>query len=120
MPKKIVVIEDDQDILDIVEYILTSNGYEVFPYPKFQPLSIIEQLEPDVILLDEWLEAMRGSQLCRQLKSNPATQNIPVLIISALTSIESIVEEAGADGYIKKPFDIDSFLTVIEQVAGKP
>ncbi|MBS7566421.1 response regulator transcription factor [Mucilaginibacter sp. Bleaf8] len=108
MALKILVIEDDQDILDILEYVLKDDGYEVISSLSSSIIADIESIQPDLILLDEWLKAEeRGSELCRQLKTCPNTADIPVLILSAVNPIELVATEAMADGYIKKPFDID-------------
>ena len=113
MAAKIMVIEDDQDILDIITYVLTEQGYEVIAYTQSPALAEIERLQPGLILLDEWLGKLKGSNFCRQLKANSSTCHIPILMLSALNSIESIAFEAGANGYIKKPFDIEKLYDMI-------
>ena len=114
-----MVIEDDPDILSIVEYVLAEYGYEVIPVGNQPVIADVEQARPDLILLDEWLQGMRGSNFCRQLKSNTQTAAIPVLIISAVFPIEDIVKEACADGYIRKPFDIDNMNNTISSFLNK-
>lgn len=117
---KVLVIEDDQDILDVLVYVLQDDGFEVVTSTNSSILKNIGQIKPDIILLDEWLAAEeKGSDLCRTLKSNQATSRIPVLLVSALTPIESVVAEANADGYIKKPFDIEMIAPTIRAVLEK-
>jgi two-component system phosphate regulon response regulator PhoB len=117
MAIKILIVEDDQDILDILVYVLQEDGYEVVSSTNSSILNDVARIAPDVILLDEWLsEHSKGSEFCRILKGNAATSAIPVIMLSACTPIERVVTEAGADGHITKPFDINSLSKVIESV----
>jgi DNA-binding response OmpR family regulator len=110
-----MVIEDDPDILDILEYVLRSDGHEVISSPDGAILADVEEKKPGIIFMDEWLENEKGSELCLLLKENPVTASIPVIIISALSSIENVVKTARADGFIKKPFDIDELNPIINR-----
>ncbi|MBE9585443.1 response regulator transcription factor [Mucilaginibacter sp. JRF] len=113
MAAKILVIEDDKDILDVLEYVLEDAGYDVITAANGSVLVNINAIKPDVILIDEWLGAEKGSQHCKFLKSTTAMRHIPVVMMSAAMDIEHIADECGADAYIKKPFDIDhvTFIT---------
>jgi DNA-binding response OmpR family regulator len=107
MKKKILVIDDDQDILDLTEFLLQDNGYEVIASLTASILDDILQINPDLILLDNWLEGVTGQELCKALKTTAATKHIPVIIFSASTGLKEIADDCLADGYIEKPFDID-------------
>jgi DNA-binding response OmpR family regulator len=114
MKKKILIIDDDQDILDITKILLNQIGYEVITSLTADILSELSQINPDIILLDDWLDGTKGHKECKILKSADATKNIPIIIFSAANGIEKIAEECLADGFIKKPFDIDYLYQVIE------
>ena len=119
MAKKILVIEDDKDIRDTIVYILQEQGYEVVSSEDAKILKSIDQLDPDMILLDNWLTEWKsdanGQQLSKGLKSNAATSHIPVILISAVSDIKEIAKAGLADGYLKKPFGIDDLTGLVKQ-----
>lgn len=80
-------------------------------------LSQIADIEPDVIILDEWLCNENGADLCRKLKENSLTSAIPVILISAMMSAKEFYKQAGADGFIRKPFDLDDLKFALNQFA---
>ena len=115
MSKKIIVIEDNHDILDMIAYILEDEGYEVISSLDAEPLKHIESHKPDLVLLDDWLADGYGHQLCGQLKANPTTNHIPVLLISSVQNLKELAKLSKANGYIHKPFDIDYLIDVVKE-----
>jgi two-component system phosphate regulon response regulator PhoB len=119
MPKKILVIEDDKDIRDTITYALQAEGYEVISSENAKILKTINDIKPDLLLLDNWLTDWKsdanGQQLSRELKTNTATSHIPILIISAVSNIKEIAEAGLADGYLKKPFELDELSALVEK-----
>lgn len=115
MRKKIIVIEDNHDILDMIAFILEDEGYEVLSSLDAEPLKDIETHKPDLVLLDDWLADGYGHQLCAQLKANPATTNIPVLLVSSVQNLKELAQQSQADGFIHKPFDIDYLIEMVKQ-----
>lgn len=119
MAKKILVIEDDKDIRDTIVYVLEEQGYEVTSSENSKILKSIDKHNPDMILLDNWLTEWKsdanGQQLSRELKSNPATSHIPIIIISAVSDIKEIAEAGLADGYLRKPFGIDELIDLVKE-----
>jgi len=119
MAKKILVIEDDKDIRDTIVYVLEDQGYEVISSEDAKILKSIDQHDPDMILLDNWLTEWKsdanGQQLSKELKSNPATKHIPVIIISAVSDVREIAKAGLADGYLRKPFGVDELVGIVKQ-----
>ncbi len=113
MRKKILIIDDDQDILELIEFILKEKGFEVIASLSARILNDLLEIKPDLILLDDWLEDSLGHELCRNIKTNPKTKHIPVIIISAAMGLAQISKECFADSYIEKPFDIDHLASKI-------
>jgi two-component system phosphate regulon response regulator PhoB len=117
--KTILVIEDDKDIRDTVTYALEEEDYEVISSENSKILKSIDQFKPDLILLDNWLtdwmSDANGQQLSKELKSDPKTSHIPVIIVSAVSNIAEIAEAGLADGYLKKPFDLAELSAVIKK-----
>ena len=116
--KKILVIEDDKDIRDTIVYILQEENYEVIASEDSKILKSINDHKPNLILLDNWLTDWKsdanGQQLSKGLKSDPATSHIPVIIISAVSNIKEIAEAGLADGYLRKPFDLNELIEIVK------
>jgi pilus assembly protein CpaE len=107
MSQKILVVDDNLMTLDLVSRSLSRVGYEVVTSESGrEALEILENLEPDLIILDVMMPEMDGYEVCRQLRGKPATAHLPVLMLTALDSLEEKVKgfEAGADDYMTKPF----------------
>jgi two-component system, OmpR family, phosphate regulon response regulator PhoB len=115
MPKKIVVIEDDNDILDLIQYILEDEGYQVLPAGQTGNVDAIAAHQPDLVLLDDRLPGEYGHVMCSRIKSNPRTQNIPVVLVSATRDLEKVAFDCKADDFLPKPFDLDDLLTLVKQ-----
>ncbi|HVW98440.1 MAG TPA: response regulator [Mucilaginibacter sp.] len=121
MARKILVIEDDKDIRDTIVYILEEEGYDVVSSGDSKILKRVTEHDPALILMDNWLTEWKsdanGQQLSRELKTNPKTQHIPVIIISAVSNIKQIAEEGLADSYLKKPFDMHELTALVKKYA---
>jgi len=115
MSKKIIIIEDDPDILDIMTLILSEEGYDVLPTANWEPLDEVNVHQPMLILLDNRLSEGLGRDFCRQFKSNPLTSHFPVVIVSANSGLEEIARDSNADGFLKKPFDITELLELVKR-----
>jgi two-component system phosphate regulon response regulator PhoB len=117
MSKHIQVVEDDGDIRFIVEYILEDANYSVETFgnaTSFMNRSRTEGV--DLIILDVMLPDGNGIDICRDLKGNEAFRKVPVIIMSAHAGSKSILEEACADDFINKPFDLDYFLMRVNRM----
>lgn len=105
--EKILVIDDEEDILELVRYNLLKDGYRVTCVTSGeQAAEKLKNETPQIILLDLMLPGVDGLDFCRNLRSNPATVNIPIIMITAKGEDADIVTglELGADDYLTKPF----------------
>ncbi len=105
--EKIVVIEDEPDIREVIEYNLTREGYRVRSTRDGEDgLRLVREEAPDVVLLDLMLPALDGIDVCRQLKADPLTRAIPIVMVTAKGEESDIVLGlgVGADDYVAKPF----------------
>ncbi|MGH7204535.1 MAG: response regulator [Candidatus Levyibacteriota bacterium] len=120
MNKKILVVDDDEGILEAIEALLESEGYEVTLNANGE---ILENLRvpylPDVILLDVLLSGKDGRELCRVLKKQETTKHIPIIMISAHPSADDSVKAIGADAFLAKPFERTELLTLIGKYIGE-
>ena len=123
MGKKVLLIEDDTDIRETMTFALEDAGYVVVASEDARILKSLGSHQPDLILLDNWLSDWKsdanGQQLSKQLKSDPATKDIPVIIVSAIRNLPEVAEEALADGYLKKPFDLNELTALAEKFTKK-
>lgn len=114
MPKPRILVVDDQLLnIRLLERKLELNDMEVFSCTNGpEGLKLARELMPDVILLDIMMAGMNGIEVCRQLKEDEATREIPVIFITALTSKEEKIEglEVGAADYVTKPIELDETL----------
>jgi two-component system phosphate regulon response regulator PhoB len=108
MPKEhIHVVEDEEDILELIKYNLSREGYQVTTSTSGEDaIKAVESKPPDLILLDLMLPGADGFEVCRRIHNNPASQNIPIVMLTAKGEEADIVTglELGADDYITKPF----------------
>ncbi|MES2626805.1 MAG: response regulator, partial [Pseudomonadota bacterium] len=105
--KKLVIIEDEPDILEVLSYNLKREGYEVFTASDgVRGLAIIKREAPDLVLLDLMLPGMDGVEICGSIKKDPQTQGTLIIMVTAKGEESDIVLGlgVGADDYITKPF----------------
>ncbi len=105
--KRILVVEDDRDINELIRYNLEREGFEVlFLYEGGQAVDVVRTRKPDLVLLDLMLPECDGLDLCRQIKNDPDTKHIPVMMITAKATESDVVAglSIGADDYMTKPF----------------
>ena len=117
--KKIVIVDDDVAILDSLGTMLDFEGFEVNTFERGSEIfGLVEQsYEPNIILLDMWLSGEDGRDICKKLKENERTKNIPVVIMSASRGLEHTALESGANAFIAKPFEIDDIINAVQQLA---
>ncbi|MFA6277197.1 MAG: response regulator [Pedobacter sp.] len=117
MKKRILVVESNKDILELISIVLDEAGYESSLYAnEIDIFEHITKFKPHAILLDIVRPTVQGTELCRQIKAAEGTSHIPVIVLSTHPQIER-VKEVCADEVVPKPFDIDTLLeTLIDQL----
>ena len=115
--KKVLVVDDNEDILNIIGIVLDMKGYEVKCINDGKVVSdVVSSFSPDLVLLDIWLGDMDGRDVCKTLKNNPKTGHIPIIMISASHNLFStLAQGCEADDFIAKPFDIDNLADKVEK-----
>lgn len=120
--KKILLVEDEADLVELVKNRLHTNNYEVtIAQDGQEALDIIEKDNFDLIILDIMLPKINGFEVCKSLKENPAHKNIPVIMFTARADQESQDKsfDLGADAYIIKPFEPTVLLYKIKNLLEK-
>lgn len=117
MSKRILICDDDADILSICEYILTELGWQVFTRTNCNDiLNTVNELKPDIILMDNWIPDCGGIIATQILKNNQDLKLIPIIYFSANNDVKSLARLAGADTFLAKPFDIQELEEVIHRM----
>ena len=106
--KSIFIIEDEPDMLDLLNFILTKEGFKVFKFKRADmALREIEVVRPDLVLLDVMLPDMSGLEMCKKIKDNPKTADIPVIMLTSRNDEYDVIMgfNFGCSDYITKPFN---------------
>jgi DNA-binding response OmpR family regulator len=114
-PKRIILIEDDPDILFTVNMILENAGYKVTALSSAQTILRHEFESPDLFIIDRRMPDTDGLDVCRRLKADSATESIPVIIISASPKCQPLAHKAGANDFLEKPFQIKDLLRLVSK-----
>jgi len=118
--KKIVIFDDDEDILSICAYILEEQGWEVHTFTDCNNIAEkVSSVMPSVILMDNWIPDTGGIVATQTLKNSEELKNIPVVYFSANSDIQLLADHAGAETYLAKPFDLDELERTINEVLQK-
>lgn len=116
---RILIIEDEEDVLALLFYNLTKSGYEVLMSTSGEEgLELAQKESPDLVLLDLMLPKLSGIEICQKLKKNGDTRPIPIIMLTAKSEKADVLKglESGADDYIIKPFDIEILLARVSAV----
>ena len=120
MVKKILIAEDDPDIRLILKMVLGEAGYEVDARPTGNAILEGEEEWPDLFILDRALPMVDGITICKYLKVNNATKNIPIIMISSYHELRGHATAIGVDDFVDKPFDIKHLLRVVDKHIANP
>ena len=114
--KIILVIDDDKDFQTILRVTLNKSGYQVRSLFDGSIMDTMkEKPSPDIILLDIDLPYANGVEVGKQLKSNASTKDIPVIMVSANPYVDQLCKEAGANGYVQKPFTLKALIEKVQE-----
>ncbi|KIO75203.1 histidine kinase [Pedobacter lusitanus] len=112
---KILAVDDDKAILDVIRFILEEEGYEVITLANGNNiLDMVKQISPDLILLDVMLGGLDGREICKALKAHEQFKKIPVVIISASHQLSDLLLPGSPDNFLAKPFDIDHLVQIVK------
>ncbi len=115
MQPKILVVDDDESILEVIQIVLESEGYQIQISQNGDCFQHFTGCLPDLILLDVLLSGEDGREICKQLKHNQTTAHIPVVILSAHSDANKLVDVSGADDFLEKPFDVEVLIEIVEK-----
>lgn len=115
MKNRILIADDDPGLRDIFRIILEKAGYDLEIKEDADEILKNNFKIPDLFLIDKLLSGIDGLEVCRHLKNDPRTKNIPVIMVSASPDIGPAAAKAGADDFVEKPFELTYLLEVIQR-----
>ena len=117
MPKKkAVVIKDNEDILNIMDEVLVDEGFDVIPSLTTEPIEELADIDPDILIVDDHIKgSKKGSEVIKELKADPDTEELPSVLTSTDSDIAKTADECKADDFIEKPFDLDHMIDVVKR-----
>jgi CheY-like chemotaxis protein len=120
MGKKILVVDDEPDLLKVTLLRLKKTGYEVFGgVDGREVLDRARQIIPDLIILDVYLPVINGDDVAKILKKDDELKHIPIILISAtIKTLEDRAMESGADAYLSKPFEPEELIGIVKKILG--
>ena len=117
---KVLVVDDDSGIGEMLKTLLEFNGYEVTVTEQpHETAEIIQKENIDIVMLDMLISGVNGTDVCADLRENRATAETPILMMSALHDAGDRCRNAGADDFIAKPFEMEELISKIEEILKK-
>jgi len=119
MAKKILVVDDEKDLVELIAFNLEQEGYTVFKaWDGEQAMELVRTIKPDLIVLDLMLPGLSGFDICRRLRGKAETEHLPIVMVTAKgQDVDKIVGlELGADDYITKPFSVRELVARVRAI----
>jgi len=119
MKEKVLIFDDDADILEVCTIVLETNGFEVITQKNCEDiLAKIDLHTPDVLLMDNKIPPLGGIEACRTIRASAEHAGLPIVFFSANQDVGRLAKEAGADTFIEKPFDLDALVSILHRAVG--
>lgn len=114
--KKVVLVQDNKEILEIMEEALEDEGFEVIGSLTTEPIQEINKTKPDAVVVDDHIAgSKRGSQVVKELKDDVKNASVSAILTSTSEKLPKQAEECNADAYIQKPFELDEMVDVVKK-----
>src|SRR4029077_6822255 len=118
--KRLLIVDDNPGILEVLKIGFEVRDYDVLTTSDGnQVLQLVKEYLPDVILLDVFLDSVNGIIICTNLKTDPETKHIPVVMFCATSDEEVILNNCPADAFVGKPFKLQNLITAVESQLSK-
>ena len=118
--KRILIVDDNEDVLQMLKDLLLDEGYLVYGFLGTDDIiQLTNQHKPNLIIIDYLLAGINGGEYCHQIKTNSATAHIPVIMLSAHSRVLNSLGNYGSDKFISKPFSIDEVIMAVKELTEK-
>jgi len=119
--KRVLILDNDSDVLDVMKEALTYEGFDVSCVESTNDIfMLIDFYKPDVLMVDYLLNGLNGGEICHQVKNNPETHDLPVIIMSAYPPrVLQLLGDYGSDDFMPKPFDLEDLTARVKKLTDK-
>ena len=118
MIKRLLIFDDDKGVVNIMKFILKEQGWEVFNSPHSNhPVETVRSVEPSIIIMDNNIPDYGGIYATQCIKANQEFDHIPVIYFTAHSNIQELAQEAGADSYLTKPFELYRLYELLNELS---
>ena len=118
--KKVLLLDNDEGVLDVMQEALNYEGFQVKAIEDTDNIfQVIDGFDPDLVILDYILSGINGGEICHQIKANPKTTDLPVIIMSAYPRVIRSLGYYGCDDFIPKPFDLEDIVGRIKSLTDR-
>jgi DNA-binding response OmpR family regulator len=115
--KKLIIIEDDKDVRDMVVFTFENNGFEVIQSGKDIPVEDVAALTPHIVVIGYQVKGIPGNDICKKLKASPLTDFIPVILYSPNVDTNKIAIGSSADGHLGKPLELEDLVYLVHRIS---
>lgn len=116
MKKKVILVQDNKEILEIMDEVLEDEGFDVTASLTTEPIDRIEEIKPDAIVVDDHIKGKKkGSTVIKEVKESIKTEHVSAILTSTSAQLPDQAKECKADDYIQKPFELDDMINVIKR-----
>lgn len=117
LEKHLLILDDNEDILEVLKELFLDEGYQVTGLAASENIiTTVQETNPDLIITDYILNGINGGEYCHQIKTNPSTAHIPVIILSAYPMVLDSLGNYGADAIVPKPFDVQQLSNLVKNL----
>lgn len=120
MSYRILILDDNQDILNVLQEALVNEGYEVTALNYCENIiDTVQKYQSDLVLIDYLLSGINGGEYCHQIKTNASTSHLPVIMMSGYPRVLESLGDYGSDAILTKPFDLDDVYGLIKNLSSR-
>lgn len=117
MSKRLLIIDNDAEVLNVMEEALVYEGFEVKILEDASDIfQVIDEYQPDLIMIDYILNGINGGEICHEIKMSPQTGHIPVVIVSAYSKVILSLGNYNSDAFLAKPFGLDELVKLVNKL----
>lgn len=118
MPGTVLIVEDEPALAGLLSDVLQASGYEVILTTAGRAVSRAVESEPVAIVIDYVMPGLNGAQVVEQIREKTPSRP-PVILVTGMSNARELAAETGADAYLRKPFDVDAFVGLVNRLAGQ-
>jgi DNA-binding response OmpR family regulator len=119
MTRTVLIVEDEANLAELLTDLLHSSGYEVVLTTAGRAAERTEEVDPAAIVLDYMMPGKNGTEVVTEIRKQVGIHMPPVMLVSGLSNIEELAREARVDAFLRKPFDLDTFLGTVDRLAAR-